>query len=75
MASASTSPAGRDVNMVMLADKMSRGTRLTQTDQSVIISNAARTMRASFGPLPENMPMPDIKLPESVRGVLASYKL
>ena len=75
MASASTSAAGPDVNMVVLAAKMSRGSRLTQTDQSIIISNATRTMAAAFGPMPENMPMPEIKLPESVKGVLASYKL
>jgi hypothetical protein len=72
---ATASAAGPDVNMVILADKVSRGTRLTHTDQSIIISNASRIMTASFGPMPDNMPMPEIRIPENVRGILANFNL
>jgi hypothetical protein len=75
MASASASAAGPDVNMTVLADKVSRGTRLTYTDQGLVISNAARIMTAAFGPMPENMPMQEIRIPENVRGVLANFSL
>jgi hypothetical protein len=72
---ASTSAAGSDVTMVVLADKMSRGTRLTHVDQSLVISNAAKIFAHSFGPMPEDLRLPEIQIPENVRGVLANYSL
>jgi len=72
---ASTPASGPQVTMAALADKMSRGTRFTTTDQSLVVANAAHIMQSTFGPMPENMPLPEITLPESARGILANFHL
>jgi hypothetical protein len=71
----STSAAGPDVSMAVIADKVARGTRLTHVDQSLVISNASKIFAHSFGPMPEDVHLPSVQIPENVRGILANFSL
>jgi hypothetical protein len=61
--------------MSVLADKAQRGARLTATEQSIVMSNAAQIYSNSFGPMPADMRLSPTPLPENVKGILASFSL
>ena len=69
------SPSGAAITMAGLADKVQRGVRLTASDQSVIMSNAAQIHASSFGPMPADMRLTPVQLPEHIKGILASFAL
>jgi hypothetical protein len=61
--------------MSVLADKAHRGARLTDAEQSIVMSNAAQIYSSSFGPMPADMRLSPMPLPENVKGILASFSL
>jgi hypothetical protein len=61
--------------MALIADKAQRGSRLTLTEQNIVMSNAAQIYSSSFGPMPADMRLSPAPLPENVKGVLASFSL
>jgi len=69
------SSSGASITMSSLADKMSRGIRLTNAEQNVVMSNAAQIFSNSFGPMPSDMRLIPMQLPENVKGILASFSL
>jgi len=69
------SPSGASITMSSLADKMSRGIRLTNAEQNIVMSNAAQIFSSSFGPMPADMRLTPMQLPENVKGILASFSL
>jgi len=70
-----SSPTGAAIIMSVLADKAQRGVRLTATEQSIVMSNAAQIYSSSFGPMPQDMRLTPAPLPENVKGILASFSL
>ena len=70
-----TSPSGAAITMSVLADKLGRGMRLTNTEQNIIMVNAAQIYSNSFGPMPSDMHLTPMQLPENVKGILASFSL
>jgi hypothetical protein len=69
------SPSGAAITMSSLADKMSRGIRLTNAEQNIIMSNSAQIFSSMFGPMPADMRLIPMQLPENVKGILASFSL
>ena len=69
------SAAGSAITMSVLADKAERGMRLTNVEQNLVMVNALRIFSGSFGPIPEDMPLTPMLLPENVKGILASFSL
>ena len=69
------SSTGAAITMSSLADKMSRGIRLTNAEQNIVMSNAAQIFSSSFGPMPADMRLTPMQLPENVKGILASFSL
>jgi len=61
--------------MAILADKVGRGIQLTNTEQNIVMVNAADIYSSSFGPKPTEMRMTPMQLPENVKGILASFSL
>jgi len=61
--------------MAVLADKVRRGSRLTDAEQNIVITNAAQIYSSSFGPMPAEMQLTPMQLPENVKGILASFSL
>ena len=61
-----TSPGGDAITMTVLADKITRGGRLTATDQGLVITNSARVYGGRFGPGPTDMRRSPNPLPENV---------
>jgi hypothetical protein len=61
--------------MSVLADKAARGMKLTNTEDIIVMSNAAQIFSSSFGPMPADMRLRPVQLPENVKGVLASFAL
>ncbi|MCL2124121.1 MAG: hypothetical protein FWH34_08505 [Desulfovibrionaceae bacterium] len=70
-----SSPTGAAIIMATIADKAQRGSRLTATEQSIAMSNAAQIYSSSFGPMPADMRLSPAQLPENVKGILASFSL
>ena len=70
-----TSPTGAAITMAVLADKVQRGSRLTDAEQSLVMTNAAQIYSRSFGPMPADMRLMPMLLPENVKGILASFSL
>ena len=70
-----SSPTGAAITMSVLADKAQRGIRLTDTEQSIVMSNAAQIYSSSFGPMPADMRLSPMPLPENVKGILTSFSL
>jgi len=70
-----SSPTGAAIVMDTIADKAQRGGRLTDTEKSIAMSNAAQIYSSSFGPMPADMRLPPTPLPENVKGVLATFSL
>jgi hypothetical protein len=69
------SDTGAAITMAVLADKMGRGLQLTNTEQNIAMSNAAQIFSSSFGPMPADMRLRPMQLPENVKGILASFSL
>ena len=69
------SPSGGAITMAVLADKVQRGIRLTDTEQNIAMANAAQIYSSSFGPTPAEMRLTPMQLPENVKGILASFSL
>jgi hypothetical protein len=67
------SAAGAAFTMAEITDKMKRDARLTVAEQHLAISNAANLSVRSFGPMPEDVRVPNIPIPENVKGVLANF--
>jgi hypothetical protein len=61
--------------MSTLADKVDRGIRLTHAEQNIVMTNSAQIYTSSFGPLPADMRLVPMQLPENVKGILASFSL
>ena len=70
-----SAPSGASITMSVLADKMSRGIRLTNAEQNIVMSNAAQIFSSAFGPMPADMRLIPMQLPENVKGILASFSL
>ena len=70
-----TSPSGAAITMSVIADKAQRGIRLTDTEQNIVMTNAAQIYSRSFGPMPADMHLSPVQLPENVKGILASFSL
>ena len=70
-----TSPSGAAITMAVIADKAQRGARLTDTEESIVMTNAAQIYSNSFGPMPADMRLLPMQLPENVKGILASFSL
>jgi len=70
-----TSATGPAITMSVLADKASQGFRLTHPEQLIVMTNAAQIFSSSFGPMPADMRIRAVQLPENVKGVLASFAL
>jgi len=70
-----TSPTGAAITMNSLADKTSRGMRLTNAEQNIVMSNASSIASSAFGPKPSEMHLTPMQLPENVKGILASFSL
>jgi len=66
---------GPAITMSVLADKMARGMRLTGPENILVMSNAAQIFSSSFGPMPADMHLRPVQLPENVKGILASFSL
>jgi len=69
------SASGPAITMSALADKMARGMRLTEPENLIVMSNAAQIFSSSFGPMPADMRLRPVQLPENVKGILASFSL
>ena len=69
------SASGAAITMAVLADKVGRGIRLTDAEQNVVMSNATQIYSSSFGPMPADMRLSPMQLPENVKGVLTSFSL
>ena len=69
------SASGSAFTMAGIADKMKRGARLTVAEQNLAISNAANLSARSFGPMPGDVRLPNIPIPENVKGILAHFAL
>ena len=69
------SASGPAVTMAVLADKVSRGLNLTNTEMNIVMSNSAQIYSSSFGPMPADMHLRPMQLPENVKGILASFSL
>ena len=69
------SASGAAITMAVLADKVGRGIKLTGAEQNVVMSNAAQIYSSSFGPMPAEMRLSPVQLPENVKGILASFSL
>ena len=67
--------SGSAFTMAQIADKMKRGARLTFAEQHLAISSAANMHARTFGPMPEDVRLPDISIPENVKGALAHFAL
>jgi hypothetical protein len=61
--------------MELLADKAKRGGRMTDAELSIVMSTASRIYASSFGPMPADMRLMPMQLPENVKGILASFSL
>jgi hypothetical protein len=61
--------------MAVIADKATRGGRLTDAEQSIVMSNSAEIYSRSFGPMPADMRLSPTPLPENVKGILTSFSL
>ena len=70
-----SSPSGAAITMAVLADKVGRGSRLTHAEQNIASSNAAQIYSSMFGPMPSDMRLLPMQLPENVKGILASFSL
>ena len=70
-----SSPTGAAITMSVIADKVQRGSRLTDAEQGIIMSNVARIYSSSYGPMPADMRLSPAPLPENVKGILASFSL
>jgi len=70
-----TSPTGAAITMSVLADKAQRGAKLTDAEQSIVTSTASQIYASSFGPMPADMRLMPMQLPENVKGILASFSL
>ena len=70
-----TSPSGAAITMSVIADKAQRGIRLTDTEQNIVMTNAAQIYSRAFGPTPADMHLSPMQLPENVKGILASFSL
>ena len=70
-----SSPTGAAITMSTLADKMGRGIQLTNAEQNIVMVNSAQIFASSFGPLPSDMRLTAMQLPENVKGVLASFSM
>ena len=70
-----SSPTGAAIIMSTIADKAKRGSRLTNAEQGIVISNAAQIYASSFGPMPADMRLSPMPLPENAKGILASFSL
>jgi len=69
------SATGPSITMSVLADKAARGMRLTEPENIIVMSNAAQIFSSSFGPMPADMRLRPVQLPENVKGILASFSL
>ena len=69
------SSSGAAITMAVLADKVQRGTRLTDAELNIAITNAAQIYSGAFGPMPEELRLLPMQLPENVKGILASFSL
>ena len=70
-----SSPTGASITMALLADKFDRGSPLTMSEQNIVMTNSARIFASSFGPMPAEMTLNPVPLPENVKGVLASFSM
>jgi hypothetical protein len=70
-----SSPTGGAITMTVLADKAQRGARLTDAEQNIVMTNAAQIYSSSFGPMPADMRLQPMQLPENVKGILSSFSL
>jgi len=70
-----SSPTGAAIVMDSIADKLGRGGRLTNAEMGIVMSNAAQIYSSSFGPMPGDMRLAPMPLPEYVKGVLANFSL
>ena len=70
-----SSPTGAAITMDMLADKMSRGMRLTNAEENIVMSNSAQIYASAFGPMPADVRFTPMQLPENAKGILASFSL
>ena len=70
-----SSPTGAAITMSILADKAGRGAMLTNAEQNIVMTNAAQIFSSSFGPMPSEMHLTPMQLPENVKGILASFSL
>ena len=70
-----SSPTGAAITMSVIADKAQRGARLTDAEQNIVMTNAAQIYSRSFGPMPADMRLSPMQLPENVKGILASFSL
>jgi len=69
------SASGSAFTMADIANKITRGARLSIAEQHLAISNSANLHARSFGPMPGDVRLPNIPLPENVKGVLARFAL
>jgi len=69
------SATGPAIVMSVLADKASQGFRLTSTEDLIVMYDAAQIFASSMGPLPADMRIRPVQLPENVKGILASFSL
>ena len=69
------SATGAAITMSVLADKAGRGITLTGAEQNIVMSNSAQIYSSSFGPMPADMRLSPVQLPENVKGILASFSL
>jgi hypothetical protein len=70
-----TSSSGGAITMSVLADKAQRGIRLTDAEQNIVMTNSAQIYSSSFGPMPADMRLLPMQLPENVKGILSSFAL
>ncbi|MDR0239252.1 MAG: hypothetical protein LBI88_03340 [Deltaproteobacteria bacterium] len=68
-------PTGGAINMDLLADKMRRGSRFTDAEQSIVMSTASQIYASALGPGPADMRLTPVQLPENVKGILARFSL
>jgi hypothetical protein len=61
--------------MSTIADKMGRGSQLTNAEQNLVMVNSAQIYSGMFGPMPADMHLTPMQLPENVKGILASFSL
>ena len=60
------SPSGSAITMAVLADKAQHAP-LTMAEQNIVMTNSAKIYASTFGPMPADMHLRAIQLPENVK--------